>query len=97
MIVGEKQSLTIKNGITSEYTMGLSVNSSPYDENCGITINVIAKFSALNNAKSFSGRTVKESAIVMGDDGFFWVVNLVNLNKFSATLLIRLVRINTEI
>lgn len=44
-------------------------------------INVIAKFSALNNAKSFSNRTVKASAIVMGDDGFFWVVNLANLNK----------------
>lgn len=44
-------------------------------------INAIAKFGALNNAKNFSNRTVKASAVIMGDDGFYWVVNLANLNK----------------
>ncbi len=44
-------------------------------------INVIAKFGALNNAKNFSNRTVKASAVIMGDDGFYWVVNMANLNK----------------
>jgi hypothetical protein len=36
----------------------------------------MSKFNTYCYAKSFSNRTLKASAIILGDDGLFWVVTL---------------------
>ena len=40
---------------------------------------MLAKFSNYQLAKSFSNRTTKASAIILGDDNKFWVVNLATM------------------
>ena len=42
---------------------------------------MLGKFQHYANAKSFSSRTIKASAIMLGDDGRFWVVNLATMEK----------------
>ena len=37
---------------------------------------MLGKFTKLSSAQSFSNRTDKASAIVLGDDNRFWVVTL---------------------
>jgi len=44
----------------------------------------MSKFSNRNNAFEFSNRTIKASAVILGDDGLFWVVNLRQMNKLLA-------------
>jgi len=39
------------------------------------------KFVNLSNAISFSNRTIKASAIMLGDDNRYWVVNLATMEK----------------
>lgn len=39
------------------------------------------KFNTLGAAAKFSGRTIKASAIVLGCDGLFWVVNLSTMER----------------
>lgn len=34
------------------------------------------KFNNYETAFKFSSRTIKPSAVILGDDGLFWVVNL---------------------
>jgi hypothetical protein len=41
----------------------------------------IAKFSKESTAKSFSSRTIKASAIILGDDGKYWVVTLAEMER----------------
>lgn len=36
----------------------------------------MSKFNTYACAQSFSNRTLKASAIILGDDGLFWVVTL---------------------
>jgi hypothetical protein len=42
---------------------------------------VMNKFASLSNARTFSTRTIKASAIIMGDDGLFWVVTLAQMER----------------
>lgn len=37
---------------------------------------MLGKFNSEKTARVFSGRTIKASAIVLGDDGKFWVTTL---------------------
>lgn len=37
---------------------------------------MIAKLNTLGNARSFSNKTIKMTAIILGDDDLFWVVTL---------------------
>ncbi len=39
------------------------------------------KFSNRTNAFDFSGQTLKASAVILGDDGLFWVVGLRQMEK----------------
>ena len=39
------------------------------------------KFKSSKNAFSFSKRTKKASAVILGDDGLFWVVSLREMTK----------------
>jgi hypothetical protein len=39
-------------------------------------LDILGKFNSLANAESFCEHTVKMSAIILGDDEKFWVVNL---------------------
>lgn len=42
---------------------------------------MLGKFNSQFLAESFSNRTVKMSAIILGDDSKFWVVNLANMSR----------------
>ena len=42
---------------------------------------MLGKFNSLSLAQSFSNRTDKMSAIVMGDDGKYWVVTLAKMEE----------------
>lgn len=42
---------------------------------------MLAKFNQQQLAQSFSNRTRKTSAVMLGDDGKFWVVNLATMEK----------------
>lgn len=42
---------------------------------------MLAKFNTYKSAESFSNRTVKASAIILGDDELYWVVNLATMEK----------------
>jgi len=44
---------------------------------------MLGKFTKERSARSFSERTIKMSAIVLGDDGKFWVVNLATMAKLE--------------
>lgn len=37
---------------------------------------MLGKFNSLNLARSFASRTIPMSAVVLGDDGRFWVVTI---------------------
>lgn len=41
----------------------------------------LAKFSNLKLAQSFSHRTIKMSAIMLGDDNRFWVVTMATFER----------------
>jgi hypothetical protein len=41
----------------------------------------LGKFSKLGIARQFSNHTIKISAIILGDDGLFWVVSLANMES----------------
>lgn len=41
----------------------------------------MSKFTNYATAKSFSDRTAKASAVMLGDDGKFWVVTLARMEK----------------
>jgi len=45
------------------------------------TIKTLGQFSNKKLAESFCERTTKASAIVLGDNGKYWVVTMANLNK----------------
>ena len=45
---------------------------------------MLAKFNSLSLARSFSNRTKKASAIILGDDGKFWVVTLAEMERLLA-------------
>ncbi|MFZ5856765.1 MAG: hypothetical protein ACOYZ6_08040 [Chloroflexota bacterium] len=42
---------------------------------------MIAKFNSYQSAESFSNRTIKANAIILGDDDLYWVVNLATMEK----------------
>lgn len=44
---------------------------------------MLGKFNKLSNAINFSNRTIKASAIVLGDDRKFWVVTLAEMQKLE--------------
>lgn len=41
---------------------------------------MLAKFKSQKLAENFSNRTIKMSAIILGNDSRFWVVNLRTMN-----------------
>lgn len=41
----------------------------------------MSKFTNYATAQSFSSRTIKASAVMLGDDGKFWVVTLAQMEK----------------
>ena len=43
----------------------------------------IARIRFLRIAKSFSKRTEKPTAIIMGDDGLYWVVPLAEMERLT--------------
>ncbi len=45
---------------------------------------MLGKFNEMRLAQSFSNRTTKASAIVLGDDNKFWVVTLAEMVKLEA-------------
>jgi hypothetical protein len=42
---------------------------------------MIAKFTKLSTANSFSAKTIKASAVILGDDNHFWVVTLAKMES----------------
>lgn len=42
---------------------------------------MLGKFTSQKLAQSFSNRTIKANAIILGDDGKFWVVTLAEMVK----------------
>lgn len=42
---------------------------------------MIAKFNTYESAEKFSSRTFKASAIILGNDNLYWVVNLATMEK----------------
>ena len=48
-----------------------------------ITKNAPIKFSALATAKSFAGKAIKAMAVMMGDDGKFWVVTMADAQRLE--------------
>lgn len=42
---------------------------------------MLGKFENYANAQNFSNRTLKASAVILGDDNNFWVVNLATMEK----------------
>jgi len=42
---------------------------------------MLGKFTEYGLAKAISGRTIKASAIILGDDDKFWVVNLATMER----------------
>jgi len=44
---------------------------------------MLGKFQKLGTARNFSNRTTKASAIVLGDDGRFWVVTLAEMTRLE--------------
>lgn len=45
----------------------------------------MSKFKFYANARSFSNRTIKASAIILGDDGLYWVVTLAEMERLLKT------------
>lgn len=41
----------------------------------------MSKFTSLALAKSYASHTVKASAVMLGDDGLFWVVTLATMER----------------
>jgi hypothetical protein len=41
----------------------------------------MCKFNSLAAAQSFANRTVKASAVILGDDCLFWVVSLAEMER----------------
>lgn len=54
--------------------------NSPGTQSMGLE-NSMSKFRCYANAKSFSERTIKASAIILGDDGLYWVVTLAEMER----------------
>jgi len=44
---------------------------------------MLGKFTRLGTARSFSARTIKASAIILGDDNKFWVVTLAEMSRLE--------------
>ncbi len=44
-------------------------------------IEVIARFNSYSYASTFSERTTKPTAIILGDDNLYWIVTLANMEK----------------
>lgn len=44
---------------------------------------MLGKFNKLQTARNFSNRTIKASAIVLGDDNKYWVTNLAEMTKLE--------------
>lgn len=42
---------------------------------------MLGRFNNFNVASSFSAMTLKSSAIILGDDNQFWVVNLATMER----------------
>ena len=42
---------------------------------------MLGKFNTLSAARNFSYRTIKTSAVILGDDELFWVVTLATMEK----------------
>ena len=42
---------------------------------------MVGEFSSLSLAESFSNRTCKATAVVLGDNGRFWVVTLAHMER----------------
>lgn len=42
---------------------------------------MLGKFTEYRLAKAFSDRTIKTSAIILGDDEKYWVVNLATMER----------------
>ena len=45
------------------------------------TINTLSKFNVRDLAFNFSYRTIKSSAVILGDDQKYWVVTLANMER----------------
>jgi len=44
---------------------------------------MIAKFNNPQTAKNFSNRTIKASALILGDDGKIWVTTLAEMERLE--------------
>ena len=45
---------------------------------------MLGKFTKESTARNFSNRTIKASAIILGDDGKWWVVTLAKMTELEA-------------
>lgn len=45
---------------------------------------MIAKFTTETTARQFSARTIKASAVILGDDSRFWVVTMAEFARLEA-------------